>query len=223
MLGSEAAHSLSEVLRHRLAAIDDALAVLRLQYGDFTQTMQVRYLERAALRIENAEYRHLIDEAVISREVFNELNRDIDRRWRTASQRPPLDLRLSPKELLDRVPFFSGLDADFLDSIVPLLKPRFVLPGEAIIRKGERGREMFFLVSGAVEVELASGPRRLGSGEFFGELALLTQAPRGADVIALGYCEILVMTARDFAGLLEHSAELKAQVSEIANVRLART
>ena len=96
------------------------------------------------------------------------------------------------------------------------------MPGEVIIRKGEKGREMFFLASGAVEVELASGPRRLGSGDFFGELALLTQAPRAADVVALGFCEMLVMTAGDFASLLDRNPDLKAQVTETARVRLAR-
>lgn len=222
MLGHEAAGALTAVLGERLAGIENALAAMRLQYEEFTETMQVRYLERAALRIEHAEYRHLIDDAVISREVFNERIRDIERRLGAVSQRPPLDLKLSPQALLVRLPFFHNLDPDFLESVVPLLKPRFVLPGEAIIRKGERGREMYFLVSGAVEVKLASGPKQLGSGEFFGELALLKQAPRGADVVALGFCELLVMTAPDFAELLGRNAELKSQVDEIASIRLAR-
>jgi len=223
MLGQQAADSLATVLQRRLEAIENALAALRLQYGEFTEIMQVRYLERAALRIENSEYQRLIDEAVISREVFKELLRDIDSRWHSAHQRPPLDLKLSPQELLARLPFFHKLDQAFLDSIVPLLKPRFMMPGETIIHKGEKGREMYFLVSGAVEAQLSSGPRRMGSGEFFGELALLTQAPRAADVIALGFCEVLVMTAHDFSGLLERNADLKAEVSEIAKVRLTRT
>lgn len=222
MLGPQAADSLTVVLQRRLEAIENALAALRLQYGEFTEIMQVRYLERAALRIENSEYQRLIDEAVISREVFKELLRDLDSRWQSAYQRPPLDLKLSPKELLVRLPFFHKLDSAFLESIVPLLKPRFILPGERIIRKGEKGREMFFLASGAVEVVLSSGSRRLGSGDFFGELALLTQAPRAADVIALGFCEVLVMTGGDFASLLARNQDLQTHVAETARIRLAR-
>ena len=223
MLGAQAADSLAVVLQRRLEAIESALAALRLQYGEFAEVMQVRYLERAALRIENSEYQRLVDEAVISREVFKDLLRDLDARWQSANQRPPLDLKLSPKELLVRLPFFHGLDSAFLESIVPLLKPRFIVPGETIIRKGEKGREMFFLASGAVEVKLASGPRRLGSGDFFGELALLTQAPRAADVIALAFCEVLVMTAGDFASLLARNPDLQTQVAETATVRLGRS
>ena len=62
---------------------------MRLQYGEFAEVMQLRYLERAALRIEFSEYQRLIDEAVISREVFKELLRDLDARWQRANQRPP--------------------------------------------------------------------------------------------------------------------------------------
>ena len=222
MLGQPAAQFLMEVLTARLAGVEDALAALRLQYGEFTETMQARYLERAALRIEFSEYQSLIDEALISREVFNELLRDLDKRWHAANQRPPLDLRLTPEELVKRVPFFRDLYPEHIESIVPLLKPRFILPGETIIRAGEKGREMYFLASGAVQVELASGARKLGSGEFFGELALVNHAPRTADVVALGFCELLVMTAQDFANLLGQHADLKALIDKVVEERKLR-
>lgn len=45
----------------------------------------------------------------------------------------------------------------------------------------------FFIVSGAVEVRLPVRHVRLGTGEFFGEMALLTGRPRQADVVALSY------------------------------------
>ncbi len=222
MLGAQSADSVLEVLRLRLQSIEDALSALRLQYGEFTDKMQVRYLERAALRIEEAEYRRLHDEAVISKEVFNDLLRDLDARWRHAEIRPPLDLSLEPKALLAKVPLFNGLEGPVLESIARLLQSRFVLPGERIIRKGEKGREMFFLVSGAVDVAIPGEPVRLGSGSFFGELALLTQTPRTADVTALGFCELLVLTFSDFSDLLSQHPDLSAHVSEIARIRLAR-
>ncbi len=222
MLGSQSADSVLEVLRLRLQSIEDALSALRMQYGEFTDKMQARYLERAALRIEEAEYQRLHDEAVISKEVFNDLLRDLDTRWRHAEIRPPLDLRLEPKALLAKVPLFNGLEGAVLESIARLLQSRFVLPGERIIRKGEKGREMFFLVSGAVDVAIPGQPVRLGSGSFFGELALLTQTPRTADVTALGFCELLVLTFSDFSDLLSQHPDLNAHVSEIARIRLAR-
>lgn len=222
MLGVQAAGSLVEVLKHRLAAIEDALAALRLQYGEFVEHMQIRYLERAALRIEHAEYVRLFNEAVVSKEVLRELLGDLGGRWRIANRRPPLDLRLSPEAMLIRVPLFQTLAPEFLESIAATLKPRFVLPGEKIISKGDRGQEMFFIVSGALEVELPSQTQRLGSGDFFGELALLSQVPRTANVTAMGFCELLVMTANDFARLLVNDRKLESHVANLAKERLAR-
>jgi CPA1 family monovalent cation:H+ antiporter len=222
MLGPRAAAALGGILENRLGAIEDALSALRLQYGDFTDKMQHRYLERAALRIEQAEYQRLFNEAILGKEVLDDLMRDLAARWRGAEQRPSLGLGMEPKALLARVPLFDGLDAGALDAIARLLKPRFTLPGERIIRAGEKGREMFFLVSGAVDVAVPGHPVRLGSGDFFGELALLTQAPRTADVTALGYCEMLVLTAADFANLLGHHPDLSAHIAEIAKLRARR-
>ena len=224
MLGPQVANALAEILKRRLVAIENALSALRLQYEEFTDKMQIRYLERAALRIEQAEYQRLFSEAVISKEVLRELLHDLDDRWRSANRRPALDLSLSPKALLARVPLFHSLEAAVLHSVVSLLKPRFVLPGEKIVSKGEKGREMFFVTSGALRVGISDqAEERLGSGDYFGELALLNQAPRTADVTALGFCELLVMTASDFSELLGRNPGLNAHVSETARVRLARS
>lgn len=222
MLGPEAAKSLLEVLEKRLDAIEETLSALRLQYGDFAEKMQIRYLERAALRIEHAEYLRLFNEAVITREVLRGLLGDLSARWRNSNQRPSLDLRLSATALLVKVPLFQNLDMATLESIAGVLKPRFVLPGETVIRKGEKGQEMFFVASGALEVAVSGKTQKLGSGDFFGELALLTQASRTADVTALGFCELLVMTADDFTSLLSRNSELNTHIAETAKVRLAR-
>lgn len=124
--------------------------------------------------------------------------------------------------MLVRVPLFQTLAPAVLASIAATLKPRFVLPGERIISKGERGQEMFFIASGALEVALPGQTQRLGSGDFFGELALLTQVPRTADVTAMGFCELLVMTGSAFAQLLAQDQNLEAHVAELAKIRLAR-
>lgn len=219
--GANTAQSLDLILEERLTTLEDALAALRLQYGPFTAAMQLRYLERAALRIEDVEYRHLWAENVISREVYDDLQRDLAQRWRQADHRPALELDLDPLSLLARVPLFSTLEPAALRAISPLLRPRFVVPGELIIRQGDRAREMFFLVSGAVEVGLPQTVR-LGSGGFFGELALIYQERRSANITALGYCELLVLAAHDFNTLLEQYPDIKAQVTQTARQRKTR-
>lgn len=100
------------------------------------------------------------------------------------------------------------------------LRPILAVPGDMIIRAGEAGTCMFFLVSGAVEVRTGVGQLRRGSGEFFGEMVLLSNAPRNADVVAMGFCSLLVLGKRDFHSLLDSHDELRKIISETAQKRL---
>jgi CRP-like cAMP-binding protein len=88
-----------------------------------------------------------------------------------------------------RSPLLAGSPAGFVPS--PVL---------VIIRKSVRGRGMFFISSGAVEVVLPNKRVRLGGGEFFGEMALLSR--RQADVVSLGYDRVLELPAADFRRFL---------------------
>src|SRR5690606_14010256 len=78
---------------------------------------------------------------------------------------------------------------------------------------------MYFIASGAAEVRLPDRPVRLGSGEFFGEIALLTLKPRLADVVALGYCRLLVLTAAGFRRLLDRDPDLRRSTDSILRPR----
>ncbi len=95
------------------------------------------------------------------------------------------------------------------------------VPDEAVVRRGERGDAMYFISSGAVEVRVAPQPVQLGSGEFFGELALLVAERRNADVVALGYCQLLSLAARDLNRLFETEPALREQIRAIAQARIA--
>jgi monovalent cation:H+ antiporter, CPA1 family len=100
-----------------------------------------------------------------------------------------------------------------------LLRPRFTVPNERIIRKGDRGDAVFFIASGTVEVTLPAGPVRLGSGEFFGEMALLSGRPRQADITALTYCRLLVLRKADFEHFMRANPEAKEAINRIAASR----
>lgn len=221
MLGRDAATTLTEVLKTRQAAIQEALDALRLQYPAYVEEVQVRYLTRAALRVEERTMRRLFDEAIISREILADLERDLRRRRAQVEEPPRLDLGLSTTELIGRVPLFAGLAPDRLGRIERLLRPSLAMPGEVLVRRGERGDSMYFISSGAVAVTLPglAQPVRLGSGDFFGELALLDDRPRNADVVALAYCRLLVLDRRDFHSLLDEDADLRGHVEEIAAAR----
>src|ERR1700732_4356754 len=73
---------------------------------------------------------------------------------------------------------FAGFGAAELRALARLFRPRLLVPDEVVIRKGERGNAMFLISSGAVEVVLPNQRVRLGSGDFFGELAVLSGGAR---------------------------------------------
>jgi CPA1 family monovalent cation:H+ antiporter len=105
--------------------------------------------------------------------------------------------------------------------ICRLTRPAFAIPGQRLITRGERGDAAWFIVSGAVEVDTATHQTvRLGRGDFFGELALLTGRRRLADVTAIAFSDLLVLHARDFQRLLAANAEIRAVIEAVAAERL---
>ena len=62
---------------------------------------------------------------------------------------------------------------------------------------------------------------RLGSGEFFGEMALLSGRPRRADVVSLTFCRLLVLRKADFDRFLAANPEAKAEINRIVEARLS--
>lgn len=221
MVCQATATAITATVARRMEGVDTALAALRLQYADFSRALQLQYLERAAVRIEEAEYHRLRTEAVIGHEVLGDLQADLNRRVRRLACRPPIDLHLEPGRMVAKVPIFDGLQPDQLSQITHLLRPLLVVPGEIILRRNDPGDSMYFISSGAVEVRVAPSPIRLGSGDFFGEMALVSRGRRNADVVALGFCSLLVLQARDFDALLAASPTVRQRVQETSRRRAA--
>jgi len=123
-------------------------------------------------------------------------------------------------DLVAKVPFFHDLGASVIAEVARLLRARDYPAGAAIVRRGEPGDCMFFLVEGEVEVRLDPQSLRFGAGYFFGELALLTGAPRNATVVAIRPCSMLALDIVDFFELLGRQPELAQAIHEEAGNRL---
>ena len=221
MVGEDTGEHLRALLGERLTATERALNALRLQYPDYARILQQRHLGLAALRLEHADYDAMLGAEVISKEVFADLERELEARAREFETRPTLDLGLEPENLVRKVPFLAVLPDDRIAAIAKLLKPRLAIPGERIVGKGGAGDAMYFVSTGAVEVALEPEPRQLGSGDFFGEIALLRDVPRTADVTAQGFCDLLTLSVRDFRGLLDANPEMRETIERVARERLA--
>ncbi|MEK1895420.1 MAG: cation:proton antiporter [Rhizobium sp.] len=127
--------------------------------------------------------------------------------------------QLEMQELIETFPLFAKVDEDSQEELLLLFQPKSALPGERVMRKGDRGDGMYFLSSGAVEVQLPGEPIRLDPGAFFGEMALLSGGRRTADVVAVDFCQFFVLERRDFNMFTAKHPVLRQAVSEMARER----
>ena len=221
LFGSGPSAVLAQQVELRLTEIDRAIAALQLQYPNYVRQLGTQYLARTAARFEEESYHRLRGKSIISQDVYEDLQRELRRRRRTVEARTVLDLGLQSDDLVGRVPMFASLDENARRAVARLLRARLAVPGEVIVRRGERGDAMYFISSGAVEVRIAPHPVRLGSGDFFGELALLVADRRTADVVALGYCQLLTLAARDLNRLFGTEPALRDHIRAVAEARTA--
>ena len=222
VFGHRVAEIVEDILTQRREATRRALDALELQYPDYSLELERRFLTRTGLRREELEYETLFADRLINAEVLNDLQRDISHARAATETRPRLDLRLNTQELVSHFPLFHNLNDKQIAQVTRLLRPRFAVPGERLIRRGERGDAVYFVSSGAVEVSTATGPIRLGRGDFIGELAILTGARRNADVTAIAYCQLLVLEADEFKALIARNPDIAAEVDRVAAIRLGR-
>jgi voltage-gated potassium channel len=123
-------------------------------------------------------------------------------------------------DLVSKVPFFQTLEPTAITEITHMLR-RVEVPGRtAVIRRGKVGDCMYFIAAGEVEVEVGPPAVRLGEGTFFGELALLGDSIRTANVSTTKASILLVLDLADFRTLMAHHTELARVIDAEAKRRL---
>ncbi len=119
---------------------------------------------------------------------------------------------------LREVPLFADLTHRELGIIHELLHEREYVKDEIVFDEGEEGQAIYFLFSGKVLICRQGRPvdgaiAELPNGQFFGELALLDNSPRSAQVRAAEDCTIGVLFREDFLTLLETHVTVASKIS----------
>ncbi len=218
IFGERVVELINAILKVRLKRTTAALDALRRQYPQYAAALETRFLRQSAMRREMGRYDALFQEGLIAAEVYEDLKGSVEG-TQARETRPRFDLGLDTRELIGRLDLFADLNDQQLERVQKLLRPRFVAPRERIVREGDEGDACYFIASGAAEVVFPGRRIPLGSGDLFGEMALLSGMTRQADVVAMTYCRLLVLRKLDFDRFMQDNGDIRLVIHKIAATR----
>jgi CRP-like cAMP-binding protein len=106
---------------------------------------------------------------------------------------------------LAAVPLFKDLAPDELAEVASHVMVQEYGTGRQLVSEGNRAAAFYLIVDGTAGVEVHGSPRRtLSPGDYFGELAVIDEKPRSANVFAMSPITALVIGSWDFMPMLEH-------------------
>ena len=131
-------------------------------------------------------------------------------------------------ELMVQTEFFQGIDRSELLLMSPQISENFFSSGQVLFHEGDSGDRMFVLLSGTMHVYVERDGKtitysRLQAGEFFGEMALIEDAPRSATISAESPAHCLSLSKEDYLDLLSRYPQLALRIIKNLFPRLRRT
>lgn len=132
-----------------------------------------------------------------------------------------------PQHFLQRIKLFSALSIEDCQQVVKRMKRRDFPPNQVIVREGAPGNSMFFITSGTVEIRKKDPNTgidflltEMGTGQNFGEMALLTGKPRTASVTSTQATTCAVLEELEFRDLLLRYPKIGLALTRILAERL---
>src|SRR3954466_1685187 len=135
----------------------------------------------------------------------------------------------SKLDVLRKHPIFSDLEPAAFDQLCRYAKLSTLRRGATIFSKGDAGNSLYAVISGTVKISTSSAEGRsailnlIGTGEVFGEIALLDGRERTTDAIANSDCELFVIDRREFIPFLQGQPALAMKFIQLLCARLRRT
>ncbi|HEV7499876.1 MAG TPA: cyclic nucleotide-binding domain-containing protein [Vicinamibacteria bacterium] len=122
---------------------------------------------------------------------------------------------------------FPGFSAEELMAVMDGLRLVTFGPGELVVAEGEPGDSLFLVTSGSVKAWIRNREgryvlvRRLGEGDFFGEISVLTGSPRTATVVAASACELLELDRPTLDGITAAHPRVREVLQQFYEQRIA--
>ncbi len=139
-----------------------------------------------------------------------------------------IDRLIENRGFLIKLPLFAEFAPAQVAMAASRLVPERYQPGQPVITQGEIGDSFFIIKEGRLEVLVMKGGQKkkvaeLGPGEYFGEIALLLDVPRTADVVAKTECLVLRLYKDDFKSLLGEQLYFAKSLERTSSRRMSDT
>jgi CRP/FNR family cyclic AMP-dependent transcriptional regulator len=129
----------------------------------------------------------------------------------------------APVEVVQQVPLFAELRPDALEQVARLFKKRRFAQGETVTKEGSGGAAFFLIESGDAAVTVKGKPRpALTAGDHFGEIALIDEGPRMAEVIAESDVETYVLASWQFRPFVQDHPDVAWALMQSLVQRIVR-
>ena len=129
----------------------------------------------------------------------------------------------APVDLLRRVPLFKGLGDNQLEMLSRTMKDRTFRAGQSVATEGQGGVGFFVVESGEATITIAGEEKgKVGSGDYFGEVALIDEGARSATITADSDLKCWGMTPWEFRPLVESNASIAWPLLKMMAERLRR-
>jgi MFS family permease len=124
-------------------------------------------------------------------------------------------------DLLRQVSFFRPLPFAIVEHLTSELHSATYEPGDVIIREGEPGERFYIIAEGQARASKGGKQlREMGTGESFGEIALLRKIPRTATVTAISRVKARTLVREEFLAAVTGSSESVERAEEVVSIRL---
>jgi CRP/FNR family cyclic AMP-dependent transcriptional regulator len=124
-------------------------------------------------------------------------------------------------ELLQGIPLFADFESGELERLAKSFKERTFDAGSTVVGEGKSGAGFFVIESGEATVSRGGDERRkLGPGDYFGEIALIDEGARSATVTANSDLHCYGLTSWEFRPLVESNASMAWKLLETMAKRL---
>jgi len=129
-------------------------------------------------------------------------------------------------QLLHKVPLFSGLSDEALARLGSATSRKSYPKDAMVVEENEMGDSLYMILTGKVKVTNIGPDGKevilsvLSTGEFFGEMSLLDQEPRSANVVTMEKTEMMLLRRKEFLNLLETNQEILSKLLGVLSGRL---